>query len=153
MASSVVIEDVARLRISLTRIARTLDREVEGGGLTRTQLWVLGTVTRLGPLGLGELAEIEHLNPTMLSRIVGKLADAGLLRRVQDPQDGRAARVAATKAGVHLHEHRRLERTQLLAQLLDQVSEQDAAALIDVLPALEALAAVRPRQTAGRITS
>lgn len=143
------IEKASRLRISLTRVARTLDREVESGNLTRTQLWVLGTVSRLGPLGLGELAAIEHLNPTMLSRIVGKLVDAGLLHRVPDPQDGRAARVEATAAGAELHERRRLERTRLLMTLLDQISAQDAGALIAALPALEALAEARPRQIAG----
>lgn len=136
-------EEVARLRIALTKIARTMDREVEGGGLTRTQLWVLGTVARLGPLGLGELAELEHLNPTMLSRIVGKLTEAGLVRRVADPDDRRAARVEATQAGRDLHLRRRAERTKLLAGLLAQVPENDAAALLDVLPSLEALSVVR----------
>ena len=140
-------EEVARLRIALTKIARTMDREVEGGGLTRTQLWVLGTVARLGPLGLGELAELEHLNPTMLSRIVGKLTEAGLVRRVADPEDRRAARVEATNAGRDLHLRRRAERTKLLAGLLAQVPESDAAALLDVLPSLEALSLVRPQKT------
>ncbi|PRZ44194.1 DNA-binding MarR family transcriptional regulator [Antricoccus suffuscus] len=146
-------EEVARLRIALTRIARTMDREVEGGGLTRTQLWVLGTVARLGPLGLGELAELEHLNPTMLSRIVGKLSDAGLVRRVADPDDRRAARVEVTDAGRDLHVRRRAERTKLLAGLLAQVPASDAAALLDVLPALEALSVVRPQKASPVSTS
>ncbi len=140
-------EEVARLRIALTKIARTMDREVEGGGLTRTQLWVLGTVARLGPLGLGELAELEHLNPTMLSRIVGKLTDAGLVRRVADPEDRRAARVEATQDGRDLHLRRRAERSRLLAALLAQLPSSDATALLDVLPSLEALAVVRPQES------
>lgn len=141
-------EDVARLRIAVTKVARTLDREVEGGGLTRTQVWVLGTIARLGPLGLGQLAEIEHLNPTMLSRIIGKLSDAGWVRRVPDPEDRRAARVEVTDAGRDLHRRRRAERTELFAQLLGQLPEGEAQRLLDVLPSLEALAAVRPRKTA-----
>lgn len=146
-------EEVARLRIALTKIARTMDREVEGGGLTRTQLWVLGTVARLGPLGLGELAELEHLNPTMLSRVVGKLADAGLVRRVADPEDRRAARVDATEAGRDLHLRRRAERSTLLAGLLAQLPASDAAALLDVLPSLETLATVRPQKDSQMSTS
>jgi DNA-binding MarR family transcriptional regulator len=132
-------EDAARLRGALTRIARRLDRQAETGGLTRTQLWVLGSVTAHGPIGLAELAELEGLHPTMLSRVVGKLAEAGLLRRVPDPDDRRAARVEATRAGTRLHERRRRERTALLAAELAQLPQEQADALVAALPALELL--------------
>ncbi len=39
-------EDVNRLRISLARISRLVDRQVAGEGMTRTQLSVLGTAAR-----------------------------------------------------------------------------------------------------------
>jgi DNA-binding MarR family transcriptional regulator len=84
----------------------------------------------------------------MLSRIVGKLVNAGLLRRVPDPDDGRAALVEATPAGVNLHEQRRLERTRLLLRVLDQIPADDASALIAVLPTLETLADADPAQHA-----
>ncbi len=69
-------DNVARLRIALARTARWLDRNSATDGLSRTQLSVLGSTARRGPLGLGELAEIEGINPTMLSRVVSKLDDA-----------------------------------------------------------------------------
>ena len=72
-------DEVTRLRVALARIARSVDRAVSGDGLTRTQLSVLGTVARLGPIAAGELADVEGLNPTMLSRLIGKLEVAGLL--------------------------------------------------------------------------
>jgi DNA-binding MarR family transcriptional regulator len=112
--------------------------------MTRTQQWVLGTVDSRGPLGLRELAELERLNPTMLSRIVGKLTDAGLVRRLRDPDDRRAAHVEATPEGTQLNERRRHERSALFARRLAEIPPQDADTLLAALPAVEALAQARP---------
>lgn len=143
-------EDVNRLRVALTRTARSLDRDVDTGGLTRTQQWVLGTIAARGPIGLGELAEIERLNPTMLSRIVGKLADAGLVRRLADPEDKRAARVEATRSGIRRNERRRRERSALFAKRLATLSPTEAQTLHDALSALESLAQARPAELSAQ---
>lgn len=132
-------EDVARLRVALGRISRLIDRQVSGGGLTRSQLSVLGTASRLGPLGVSELADIEGINPTMLSRLIAKLADAGLVRRRPDATDGRAVMVEVTAAGARLHHKLRAERTELLTLRLAGLPEGRAAELVAALPALEAL--------------
>ncbi|MCO1655260.1 MarR family winged helix-turn-helix transcriptional regulator [Pseudonocardia humida] len=133
-------DDLARLRIALARIARALDRQTRGAELTRTQASALATIARLGPLRISELAEIEGVNPTMLSRIVGKLEDGGLLRRSQDPDDGRAARVEATAAGAAEAARLRTERTELLARHLASLPPDEAGRLLIALPALESLA-------------
>ncbi|WP_219413046.1 MarR family winged helix-turn-helix transcriptional regulator [Pseudonocardia nigra] len=140
MSDAFDAEDVARLRIALARISRMLDRQSRGDSLTRTQTSVLGTVARLGPVRISELAEIEGVNPTMLSRIVAKLEDAGLLRRRPDPADGRAALVEVTDAGAAEHRRLRTERTQLLTARLTAMPEAHAAELLAALPALECLA-------------
>ena len=133
-------DDVARLRIALARIARALDRQTRGASLTRTQSSVLGTVARLGPLRISELADIEGVNPTMLSRIVGKLEVTGLLHRSPDPDDKRAALVEATERGTELHLRLRAERTRLLAERLASLTSDDATQLLTALAPLEALA-------------
>jgi DNA-binding MarR family transcriptional regulator len=133
-------EDVTRLRVALARISRLLDRQSRGNSLTSTQTSVLATVARLGPIRLSELADVEGINPTMLSRIVGKLEDGGLLRRRPDPDDGRAARVECTDAGSAEHLRLRAERTQLLTARLAAMPAARAAELLAALPALEALA-------------
>ena len=133
-------EDVARLRTALAKIARLVDRQVSGDGLTRTQLSVLGTVARLGTVPISELADIEGLNPTMLSRLVGKLEDAGLVTRAADAADRRAVQVGITKAGTALHQRRRRERTKLFAERLELLTEDRAGKLLQALPALEDLA-------------
>lgn len=131
---------VGRLRIALARIARALDRQTRGASLTRTQSSVLATVARLGPLRISELADIEGVNPTMLSRIVGKLEVTGLLHRSPDPDDKRAALVEATEGGTELHLRLRAERTRLIAERLASLTSDDAAQLLTALPALEGLA-------------
>src|SRR5205823_3041859 len=105
------LEETARLRAVIGRLSRRLRSTVAGSGLTPSQISVLFTVVRHGPIGLSELAELEDVNPTMLSRVTGNLAEAGLLARTVDPEDKRAACVAATAAGRRLRERIHRERT------------------------------------------
>ena len=122
------------------RLSRRLRPTVAGSGLTPSQISVLFTIVRRGPLGLSELAEIESLNPTMLSRITAQLCDAGLIRRSADPGDRRAAFVVATAAGRRMRERIHRERTQALSAHVEQLDEQQREALWNALPVLEELA-------------
>jgi DNA-binding MarR family transcriptional regulator len=140
-------QEVGRLRGALARIARSIDRQVPTEGLTRSQVWVLGTVARMGPIGMSELAEIEGVNPTMLSRMVGKMADAGLLARVPDARDGRAVLVQVTAEGTALQDRLRVERSRLFAERLAELPEEFAAQLLGALPALEALGQLMRRES------
>ena len=58
----------------------------------------------------------------MLSRIVAKLEEQGLLRRLTDEADGRVCRVEVTEAGRALHSRVRSERTDVLSHELDLLS-------------------------------
>src|SRR6201996_2633992 len=97
-------ELVARLRGVIPRLARVLNDTSTGEGLTPTQYSVLALVRVRGPLGLAELTELEGLNPTMVSRIVKVLDEGGLIRRLPDPDDLRAARLVVTPAGEQGHD-------------------------------------------------
>ncbi len=107
-------ESSARLRAVIGRLSRRLRPTVAGSGLTPSQISVLFTIVRLGPLGLSELAAIEGLNPTMLSRITAQLCDSGLIRREADPSDRRSANVLSTTAGRRMRERIHRERTRAL---------------------------------------
>ena len=50
----------------------------------------------------GDLAEAEAINPTLLSRVLGHLEEAGLVARGADPEDARCTLVSATPAGTRL---------------------------------------------------
>jgi DNA-binding MarR family transcriptional regulator len=133
-------DDVARLRAALARIARQLDRQTRGATLTRASATALATLARRGPLRPGELADLEGVHQTMLSRILAKLTEAGLVERTPDPTDARAALIAVTEKGAELDSRLRAERTRLLAQHLANLPDSESARLMSALTALEALA-------------
>lgn len=132
-------ETVARLQSAIGRSARLL-RETATGGLTPTQQAVLGALLREGPRQLTELAAAERINPTLLSRVVGRLEDEGLVRRSAQEQDRRAYLVTITDQGRALAQGIRADRCQALAQRLTLLEPAHASALFDAVPALEALA-------------
>jgi DNA-binding MarR family transcriptional regulator len=134
-------DDVSRLRAAIGRLSRQLNASVADIGFSPSQLSVLGTVARRGPIGIGELADLEGINPTMLSRIVGKLSDADLIERIADPDDGRAVVVQTTAAGRKVHERVQDQRSKAIAARLEKMPDLQAAQLLAALPALEALAA------------
>ncbi len=129
-----------RLRAVLGRLTRRLRTTLAGTGLTPTRLSVLATLSRGGPLRISELAEVEGLNPTMLSRVIAELAAAGLVERVPDPADGRAALVAATAAGRRLRARIQHERNDVLGRLIGELSEEQRRTLEPALAVLEEIA-------------
>ena len=133
-------ETIIRLRRVILRLARELNAASVGEGLTPTQASVLGIVTYRGPLGLTELTDIEGLNPTMLSRVVGKLDSFGLIRRLRDPDDFRAARVEVTPEGRRAYQRIAAQRAAILSERVADLPPEQADALITALPALENLA-------------
>ena len=133
-------ENVTRLRRVIGRLARLLNAAPVSENLTPTQASVLGLVAHRGPIGMTELAEIEGLNPTMLSRVVAKLVDDGLATRLPNPADQRAVQLEATDAGHDVHLRIIKSRTETVARILDGLSPDVTDALLDALPALEALA-------------
>jgi DNA-binding MarR family transcriptional regulator len=141
-APAIDLDTAARLRASIGRLSRRLRPTAAGAaaGLTPTRTSVLFTIARLGPIRLSELAEEEGLNPTMLSRVIANFGDAGLVTRVCDPDDRRAALVETTAAGRKLCTRMRAERTDVLEVALAGLDEEDRCAVEQALPVLEQLA-------------
>ncbi len=145
------VDEVTRLRIALSRTVRELERRsTSGEDLTRTQLSVLGLVAHRGRVGLAQLAELERVNPTMLSRIVGKLEADGLMRRVPDDADRRVAHVEITPHGRDVWDRNANIRSELLGELLAELAPDEVAALRAAIPALEVLAEVTRRPLVRR---
>ncbi len=132
-------DNVIRLRRIVLGLARRLNAASSGEGLTPAQASVLAIVVNRGPLGLAKLSRIEALNPTMLSRVVGKLDSSGLVRRRRDPDDYRAALVEVTPDGEEAWQRISAERTKIISECVACLPAEQEAALAAALPALENL--------------
>lgn len=130
--------DAGRLRLALVRLSRRLRQEAVAG-ITPSQLSALATVDRLGPLPLRDLAAVERVGSSTLTKIVAALEEQGLLERVTDPNDRRCSLASVTPAGAGLIGEARERGTQLLADRIDDLSAGDADALAAALPVLESL--------------
>ena len=138
---------VTRLRRVVGKLTRELNVSATDAGLTPTQASVLGLIVGRGPLGLANLIDLERLNPTMLSRVIGKLDDAGLISRLPDIEDQRAVRVEATPEGVTVHERIKAQRTAIVSACVSGLPPGQAQTIAEALPALEALAAQLERRS------
>jgi len=84
---------------AMTRVYRPLLEEL---GLTYPQYLVLLVLWEKGSIRLGEIADDLELATHAVSPIIDRLEQAGLVRRVKDPDDARAVLVELTKAGRNL---------------------------------------------------
>jgi DNA-binding MarR family transcriptional regulator len=133
-------DSVIRFRRVTLGLARRLNAVSAGEGLSPTEASVLDLVAYRGSLGLAELTEIEDLNPTTLSRVVGKLDSFGLIRRLRDPEDFRAARVEVTPDGQQAWQHISAQRAGIISECMAGMPAEEEAALAAALPALENVA-------------
>jgi DNA-binding MarR family transcriptional regulator len=136
------LEITARLRAVIGRLSRRLRPTPTAmeAGLTPTRSSVLLTVVREGQIRLSDLAEVESINPTQLSRAIAQLLDAGLVERSADQGDRRAAWVKPTPSGKRLAERIRRERTDALNVGLELLDPTARECIVSALPGLEALA-------------
>jgi DNA-binding MarR family transcriptional regulator len=133
-------DDVARLRSVINKLSRQFNASAVDEGLTPSQASALGLIVKDGPLSLSELTEREGLNPSMVSRIVGHLDAAGLVKRTPNPEDLRAGKVEVTPEGRTVQARIMAARGRVASAYLDRLSGHDRDAIVAVLPALEALA-------------
>lgn len=78
-------------------LRRSFDRRAATLGVTRAQWKVLFRLSRQPGLRQVELADKLDVEPITLSRIIDRLAEAGLVERTPDPADRRAWRLQVTE--------------------------------------------------------
>jgi DNA-binding MarR family transcriptional regulator len=134
--------------MAIARLSRKLRRH-QLAGLTPTQVAALSTVERSGPLRLSDLAAVEGVAPSTLTRLVSALEERGYVRRCAVAGDARASELAVTDEGRDVLNRIRQESTSALAGSLALLDSAQRAALAAALPAIEHLADGDPRDTAG----
>lgn len=129
----------ARLYLAFGRLSRSLRRS-SPSGLGHSTTATLATVVHLGPIRTGDLAAREGVSAPTMTRIVAALVSEGYVRREPDPDDGRACLITATGEGERAIREVKSARSKVLLARVQLLPEEQRAALLAALPALEALA-------------
>lgn len=132
--------DAPDLRIAVMRLARRLRNERASDALTPSQMAVLATLLREGPMSPRDLATVERVRPPSMTRILHSLMDLELVQRQPHPTDGRQLLYAATQTARTMVEHDRKRRDQWLLKRLESLSPTDLAAVEQAIPILNRLA-------------
>jgi DNA-binding MarR family transcriptional regulator len=115
-----------------------------GVALDRALYPLLSGIERLGPVGVGDLADCVGRDHTTVSRQVAKLLSTGLIERRPSPADARVNEAVLTKKGRAMSDALAAARLRIAAPVLAKWSGKDFASLtrllrrfVDDLAALE----------------
>ena len=134
--------EVAALSQAVHRLSRRLRKRADLH-LTASQISALTTVERHGELRLGELARLEQIGKSTMTRLVSKLEAAGYLHRWVEPTDGRVSLVKVTDHGADVLRAARARQQAYLLRQFEALDPADQTALLASVTALDKLLAVK----------
>jgi DNA-binding MarR family transcriptional regulator len=130
----------AQLRTILSRLKRRLREQGGSGDLTPSQISVLLRLERNGAATVSALARAEGMRPQSMSSIVTSLQDAGLVRGIPDPNDGRKTLMSLSKkCQKRLQEVRTARQDWLTAMIVQKLSAQEQRQLATTFELLSRL--------------
>ena len=134
-----LVDLAAETRESIRSSVNMLRRVDHASDLTTSQLATL-TALEDGPLTMSELAEIKDVAQPTMSQHVSRLEGWGHVRRASTPEDGRIVRVELTQHGKEVADKANRARDEVVAAALEQLSEEQHAALQEGITILRGLA-------------
>ena len=99
--------------------------------LSTTAATTLNRLEREGPFRLTSLAATEGVSQPSMTQLIQRLERGGLVTRLPDPDDGRAALIGITDAGRALLDQRRGMRRERLAVLVAALTAEEQCALVN----------------------
>lgn len=126
------------LRLAVMRLARRL-RQQASGDITPSMMSALSSVENLGPMTLGDLANVEQIQPPTMTIIVNRLVDQGLLKKEIDSSDRRFTRISISPEGKRFSSQHRSRKDAYLAKALSELSDQELSRVEKAIPVLEKL--------------
>ena len=124
-----LIHDVSRMRRTF------FDQALKPLGITRSQWWALGNISRHADTGMiqTELARVLDTGKVSIGGLIDRLEETGLVYRKTDREDRRVKRIYITEKGDELLGHVRVVGEQLDLLLHDDIADEELAAATDVL--------------------
>jgi DNA-binding MarR family transcriptional regulator len=118
-----------------------------------TQCYAISALVRCGLMGLNHLASELCLDKSTASRVVDSLERKGYVKRLADPDDGRALRLEVTPKGRDLHFRIESELIDEHKQLLADFKPEVRKAINGLISRLARAASNRFRSPAGRTSA
>lgn len=135
--------------IAIRRAARRLARHnVPALPISETELLTLVAETK--GIGVKEAGRVLQISPNTVSTLVRSLVRRGLLERLSDPSDRRAAMLHLTGAGSARKEKVRRQMAKAMTNALLALSDKDRRVLEQALPAMQRLLAELERAEPGK---
>jgi DNA-binding MarR family transcriptional regulator len=101
----------------------------EALGVSHTQLGVLWMLESKPGVMLKDVSDQMGINASAITALIGRMEDAGLVRRELSDEDGRVAHIFATKEGLAKAVAARPILSQLNSRLLADFSDREIAAV------------------------
>ncbi len=118
-------------------IGRRMKEEMKEGGRKSRYSWLHFEVMRyVGSVGkplMRDVAEHFSVTPPAATLLIEGLVGIGLLRRVVDPKDRRAVRVALTPKARQLMKRGMQDRTAAIKRLFSVLDAREEQALVEIL--------------------
>jgi DNA-binding MarR family transcriptional regulator len=97
--------------------------------LSASAAFAMNRVCREGPIRLTTLAAKEGVSQPSMTQLIQRLERVGLVTRLADPDDGRAALIGITGQGQALLDDRKRIRRERLTVLLERLTPDEKSAL------------------------
>src|ERR671933_257422 len=106
-------------------LGRRIRQRQPGDAVDFSAFPILKLLSHQGPMRLSALASVLGLDASTVSRHARQLEDRGLIERTEDPDDGRASRVAISEMGNTCLAKGFETRRQLMTHALDGWTEEE----------------------------
>jgi DNA-binding MarR family transcriptional regulator len=124
------------LRVLVGRLRRQMMDATVAGDLTSAQASALARLAKMEPATASVLAGAERVRPQSMAATVAALEKLGLVRREDDPEDGRRQLIYFTPEGRAYGQGARASRQEWLAKALAQRLTEDELAVVNEALAL-----------------
>ncbi len=98
---------------------------------------LLGMLRQFGPQRIGDIAHFSQISQPAATKMVAGLEAEGLVRRAEDPTDGRASVISVTQAGSDAIDEWMSEIAAIVVGRYQPLTEADRAALLRTAQILE----------------
>jgi DNA-binding MarR family transcriptional regulator len=135
------VEIISRELRSLIDRSRTYSLQMAAQvhpGLESSQYLVLVDLAEMGPVRSSELAARRRVDKGLISRQITALAGLGLVVRMPDPDDSRAALLTLSPAGAKVMQRMERDRRRFAAQVFASLTAEQRANLARSLTELNA---------------